>query len=316
MAMALVALMGARADPVAAGPARLVCVLVPHFKDEYWLSVGYGLEREARAHDIALLFYEAGGYRARAAQIDQLRACAARGVDAILIGAVTSDHGDLLSAITAVAARVPVFGLVNGLQSDALSGRIGVDWRRMGLVLGRDLAARHPAGTPPQSAVLISGPAESGWVGPLERGLRAGLAQSSVVIEAAYGADTGLRQQLALVERAFAQYPEVDLLIGSAPAVEAAIGLTASTGRPSGVALAATYVSHTIKRAVMNGRVMAVAFDDPAQQGALAIRQVVRVLAHGGRAGLEGPQIRLISGETGGADGIVLSPADYFPQIQ
>ncbi|MDA3859096.1 MAG: TMAO reductase system periplasmic protein TorT [Roseovarius sp.] len=310
------ALMGLRADPALAGNARLVCVLVPHFKDEYWLSVGFGLEQEARRHDIGLLFYEAGGYRARTTQIDQLNECAARGVDAILIGAVTSDHVELLSAIRAVSAHVPVFGLVNELRSADLSGRIGVDWQRMGLVLGTHLAGLHPADAPPQRAVLVSGPTEAGWVGPLEQGLREGLSQSGIEIIAVFGADTGLRQQLALVETAFAQFPDVDLLIGSAPAVEAAIGLTSNTGRQTDVRLAATYISHTIKRSVMNGRVTAVPFDDPTQQGALAIRQVLKVLGQGQRAGLEGPEIMLVNGENGRIDNVVLSPADYFPVIQ
>ena len=159
--VSVAALFGQPISPASAGTPRVVCVLVPHFKDEYWLSVGYGLEQEARQHDVALLFFEAGGYRSRTTQIDQLKDCAMRGVDAILIGAVTSDHADLLSAIRAVSVQVPVFGLVNELGSSDLSGRIGVDWQQMGLVLGRYLAWLHPADAAPQTAVLVSGPAEA-----------------------------------------------------------------------------------------------------------------------------------------------------------
>ncbi len=309
-------LTGLRAEPVPASTPRQVCVLVPHFKDEYWLSVGYGLEQEARHHNIELLLYEAGGYRALATQIAQLDDCAARGVDAVLIGAVTSDHAELLSAIRDVSSQVPVFGLVNELRSPDLSGRIGVDWRQMGLVLGGYLAQLHPAGTASQRAVIVSGPSESGWAGPLEQGLREGLAQSSIEIMAVFGADTGLRQQLALVEEAFATIPQIDLLIGSAPAVEAAIGLTSRTGEKSDVRLAATYISHTIKRSVANGRVLAVPYDDPTLQGVLAIRQMLTVLDTGQRAALSGPEIELVSGENNLIDNVVLSPADYFPVIQ
>lgn len=311
-----VPLVGLRPDPASAGTTRQVCVLVPHFKDEYWLSVGYGLEQEARDHDIDLLFYEAGGYRARATQIAQLNACAARGVDAILIGSVTSDHDALLSAIRDVSARVPVFGLVNALHSPDLSGRIGVDWRQMGLELGGYLAKLHSAGTASQRAVLVSGPSESGWASPLEQGLREGLAQSSIEIIAVFEADTGLRQQLALVEEAFATIAQIDLLIGSAPAVEAAIGLTSSAGEKSDVRLAATYISHTIKRSVANGRVLAVPYDDPTLQGVLAIRQMLTVLKTGQRAALDGPEVALVSVENNLIDNVVLSPADYFPVIQ
>lgn len=311
-----VPLVGLRPDPVSAGGGHQVCVLVPHFKDEYWLSVGYGLEQEARDQDIDLLFYEAGGYRVRATQIAQLDDCAARGVDAILIGSVTSDHDALLSAIRDVSARVPVFGLVNALHSPDLSGRIGVDWRQMGLELGGYLAEQHPVGAASQRAVLVSGPDESGWASPLEQGLREGLAQSSIEIIAVFGADTGLRQQLVLVEEAFATIPQIDLLIGSAPAVEAAIGLISRTGEKSDVRLAATYISHTIKRSVANGRVLAVPYDDPTLQGVLAIRQMLTVLNTGQRAALDGPEVELVSADNNLIDNVVLSPADYFPVIQ
>jgi len=304
------------ADPASADDRRVICVLVPHFKDEYWLSVGYGLEQEARLNGINLLFFEAGGYQSRAEQIAQLKECAARRVDAILIGAVTSDHDELLSAIHDVSGKVPVLGLVNELRSNDLSGRIGVDWAQMGLVLGRYLAELHPAGSTPQQAVLISGPAEAGWVGPLEQGLRDGLTGSSIEVAGVFGADTGLRQQLASVEEAFATFPDIDLLIGSAPAIEAAIGLIGATNNPAGVELASTYISHTIKRSVMNGRVLAVPFDDPTQQGALAIRQVLKVLNQGQRAGQVGPEIALINSKNNRITDVVLSPADYFPVIQ
>lgn len=292
------------------------CVLVPHFKDEYWLSVGYGLEQEASQNDIALLFYEAGGYQSLAEQIAQLKDCAERGVDAILLGAVSSDHPELLSTIHDVSRDIPVFGLVNELASKDLSGRIGVDWEEMGLVLGRYLTETYPAGMTVRKAILISGPAESGWVGPLEQGLHMGLTNSGIEIVEAFRADTGLRQQLSAVEKAFSAFPEVDLVIGSAPAVEAAIGLMRATNRHTKVALASTYISHTIKRAVMNGRVLAVPFDDPRQQGVLAIRQMLRVLEQGRPAGFEGPEILLINGPNKRIGSVVLSPADYFPVIQ
>lgn len=294
-----------------AGPQTL-CVLVPHFKDEYWLSVAYGLEQEAARQGITPLFFEAGGYRARAAQIAQLKACAARDVDAVLLGAVSSDHPELLAAIDEVSVRVPVFGLVNELHSPALSGQIGVDWRDMGRVLGEHLAARHPVGSGAVEAVLISGPRESGWVAPLEQGLRAGLARSDVVIAGVYGADTGLRQQLSLVERALEEHPNARYLIGSAPAVEAAIGLGQHLSTPPDVTLLSTYISHTIGRGLANGHVDAVAFDNPVEQGRMAVHQAVNAVDTGMGGGPKGPDVRLLTHLDNEAP---LSPSSYFPEI-
>ncbi len=50
---------GASAQPVAPTKGKRVCVVVPHFKDEYWLSVGYGLIEEARLTGTELLIFRA-----------------------------------------------------------------------------------------------------------------------------------------------------------------------------------------------------------------------------------------------------------------
>lgn len=291
-------------------------MLVPHFKDEYWLSVGYGLEQAAKRHDVALRFFEAGGYQSRETQIQQLGDCAASDVDAILLGAVSSDHPDLLSAVSAAGATVPVFGLVNELHAPDLAANIGVDWYDMGHALGGFLAARHPAGSAPKTAVLISGPPESGWVNPLETGLRDGLADSSLRIIATLGADTGMRQQLALVEEAFAQAPRMDYLIGSAPAIEAAIGLLENQERIERPGLVSTYISHTVKRGLLNGKVLAVPFDDPMMQGIMTIEAAVGDAPSNTNPVGTGPDIVLLTGANGGSDRVRLSPSDYFPRIE
>lgn len=294
---------------------RSFCVLVPHFKDEYWLSVAYGIEQASKRHHVTPRFFEAGGYRAREQQIRQLEACAHPGVDAVLIGAVTSDHPDLLAAIERTARAVPVVALVNELHSDALAARIGVDWRDMGLELGRFLAARHPAGTAPQRAVLLSGPAESGWIGPLEGGLRAGLADAAVEIEEVFRADTGQGEQLDALERALAAYPDPDYVIGPAPAIEAAMGLLRAPGARSAPTLVATYVSHSVRRGLIGGQVLAAPDDDPEGQGEMAIDVVQEIAAGAAAKGAVGPQIRIITRDTA-AEEIRLSPADYFPSIE
>lgn len=303
----------------AAAPAtaRSFCVLVPHFKDEYWLSVGYGLEQEARAHDIGLVLREAGGYRARDEQIAQIDACVARKADAILIGAVTSDHPDLIAAVARAAETVPVFALVNALDSPALSGAVGVDWRDMGAAVGAYLAQRYPANGERHQAVFITGPPESGWTAPLEQGLRSKLAASGVEIAATYWADTGLAEQLDLVETALQDFPQAEIVIGSAPAIEGAMGhLRAHQTMRRQPVLISTYVTHTVKRGLMSGQIAFAPFDDPMQQGRMAIAQAISHLAGKGRQGLTGPAILGLQANAPGVAAIDLSPAEYFPRIE
>lgn len=302
--------------PGRADTRRLFCALVPHFKDDYWLSVGFGLEQEAARQNVELLFFEAGGYRASATQIAQLDTCVAQNVDAILIGAVTSDHPALTDAVARVAQRVPVFGLVNALQSDTLSGHVGVDWRDMGAVVGRHLRKLHPEGSAPKTALFLTGPAEAGWTGPLEAGLRNGLEESSVKILEVFQADTGLRAQLDLVETALLRHPNADYLIGDAPAIEAAFGLFATETYPIRPVLVSTYISHAILRGLQNGHVLAASFDDPVQQGIMAIRLASVAKSTPNRQSVLGPNVKLLTRDDHNFEHIHLSPADYFPALQ
>lgn len=308
---AIVALCGIPGVPALADQ-QLLCVLVPHFKDEYWLSVAHGLEQRSAEQGLSVRFFEAGGYNALANQIAQIGACTKLEPGAILIGAVSSDAPELLAAVQEAAKTQPVIGLVNELHSAALAARVGVDWFDMGLVLGRHLAARYPAGGPALEAVLLSGPPASGWVAPLEQGLHRGLEGSSVAIVATYGADTGTTQQLRLVEMAWAAHPGIGLMIGSAPAIEAAMGLF--SGRPDRPALAATYVSHSVARGLAGRQILAAPFDNPIQQGRAAVDAAVATMAGTPPPGRVGTQIVIYS--TGiRPDGIELSPADYFPSL-
>ncbi len=291
----------------------LVCVLVPHFKDEYWLSVANGVETEADLYGLQVRFFEAGGYRALQNQIDQLQQCKLLDPGAILIGAVSSDDPALLAAVAASARDVPVIGLVNELHSGALSARIGVNWEDMGLQLGQYLAGLYPADGVPKQAILLSGPPEAGWVAPLERGLRRGLTGAGLQIAAVYGADTGTGVQLRLLESALAVDAAPDVIIGPAPAIEAAMALFARKSRRP--VLAATYVSHSVARGLVGAQVIAAPFDDPMEQGSLAITAAIVAMTGVTLSSLIGPNIRILTPKTDPA-AIRLSPTTYFPALE
>jgi len=61
-----------------------LCAIVPHVKDEYWLSVGYGMVEEARRLGVALRISETGGYRSADQQASRIDACREEGADAIV----------------------------------------------------------------------------------------------------------------------------------------------------------------------------------------------------------------------------------------
>lgn len=293
-----------------------ICVVVPHFKDEYWLSVAYGLEEEARRTGTRLWTYESGGYLALARQVELLDLCLQRGADAILLAAVSVDDPVLLDSVARASEQVPVLALVNELHSPDLAGEIGVDWRQMGAAIGRFLAGRHPDGGRPAEAVLISGPRESGWAPLVEAGLLEAVEGSGLRIVDIRRADTGLREQIDEVGSALSQRPDIDYLIGSAPAVEAAMGLLTARPRNERPQLLATYISHSIRRGLRRDRVLAVPFDDPVRQGRLGMQLAIEAAKGRPRAGLSDPGIGLVTSTTLPAGGLPLSPAGFLPEIQ
>ena len=315
--VAAIGLCAAAPDATAEGAARpgAICIVVPHFKDEYWLSVGFGLREEARAAGTVLMIHESGGYLALDRQVALLETCRTAGAGAVLLGAVSADDPVLLEAVSKTARQMPVLALVNELRAPDLAGAIGVDWRDMGRSVGDFLARRHPAGSPPVSIGFVTGPEDSGWSPLLEGGLRAGLEGSAATIAITRHADSGLREQLREVEHVLSHAPGIDYLVGTAPATEGAMGLAA---RFDGAfpQLIATYVSHSVRRGLRNGQVVAVPFDDPVEQGRLGVRMALQAMQGQRAEGMQGPAIRLLRGEAALAGPITLSPADLQLDIE
>ncbi len=296
----------------ASRPWRL-CVLYPHLKDAYWLSVNYGMVEEARRLGIAFDVFEAGGYPNLDRQIDQLNGCAADIFDAVILGAVSYDG--LTPVVERIAATKPVIAAVNDIDDRGITAKASVPWADMGGAAGRFLAARHPRGSAPVTVAWFPGPEGAGWVAFVEAGFHAALADSSAqVVMTRYG-DTGLEQQVLLVEEVLEAIPEVDYLVGSGPMAEAAVSILRARGSGSRPQIVSTYLSHAVYRGVMRGRILAAPTDSPVLQGRLAVEMAVRALE--GRLDIRhaGPPIWTVTPETTGpavTEGS-LAPASFVP---
>ena len=110
----------------AAEPWR-ICMLIPHLKDAYWLTVNFALVDEARRLGVAVAVFAAGGYEHLDRQREQIDECLAQNPDGILLGAVSLDGlNDLIE--TVVDRGIPVIDLINGVSSPRISARVGVDF--------------------------------------------------------------------------------------------------------------------------------------------------------------------------------------------
>ncbi len=262
-----------------ANPSYKICAIYPHLKDSYWISVNYGMVQEAKKQNIELRVLEAGGYPNARKQSQQLQLCTKWAADAILLGTVDPYHYQ--HSLSELVGSTPVFATVNHLALDAqqsplLKGQVGVDWYWMGYEAGVYLAERHPKGSGTVNVVTLLGPKTSGGTKPVARGFKDAIKQSDVkVIERLY-ADNDKELQRNLVQQTL-EMPDVDYIVGSAVAIEAAISELRSAERQD-IGLISTYLSHGVYRGLLRHRVQFAPTDKMVEQGELSVKQAVSYL--------------------------------------
>lgn len=296
----------------AAGPWRL-CILYPHLKDAYWLSVNYGMVEEARRLGVAFDLFEAGGYPNVERQREQLAACADPAFDAVILGTVSYDG--LTEEVERIAALKPVIATVNDIDDRGITAKASVPWREMGAAAGRFMVGLHPAGSAPVDVAWFPGPEGAGWVRFVEEGFRAELAKSSARLVATKFGDTGLEQQVLLVEEVLDTTEDLDYLVGSGPMAEAAVSILRARGMSGDVKIVSTYLSHAVYRGIARGRILAAPTDFPVVQGRLAVEMAVRAIEGKLIVAHAGPRIEVVTPETVdaiGSDGS-LAPASFAP---
>ena len=253
-----------------------LCVAYPHLKDAYWLSVNYGMVQEARRLGVSFRLVEAGGYPNLNRQIQQIAECMREGADALVVGTVSYDG--LTKTVLEIARDKPVIATVNDIASDGVTAKSGVSWVRMGAAAGQVIASRHPKGSAPVKIAWFPGPEGAGWVTFVQQGFEDALQHSSAEIVVTKWGDTGREIQVRLVEEALIERPDVDYIVGSAPAAEAAVSILRAKGLSDKIGIVSDYMTHAVFRGIRRGRILSAPTDFPVLQGKLAIEQAVRAL--------------------------------------
>lgn len=298
----------------ASRPWRL-CILYPHLKDAYWLSVNFGMVEEARRLGVSFDLFEAGGYPNLTRQIEQLEACADPQFDAVILGAVS--YAGLTPTVEDIARSKPIVAAVNDIDDRGITAKASVPWREMGAAAGRAIAERHPAGSDPVNVAWFPGPEGAGWVAFVEEGFRAEIAKSSARLVATKFGDTGLEQQVLLVEEVLDEQPEIDYLVGSGPMAEAAVSILRARGLSDRVKIVSTYLSHAVYRGVKRGRILAAPTDFAVVQGRLSVEMAVRALEGELTVTHAGPRIEVVTPanvDVIGSEGS-LAPASFVPRF-
>ncbi|WP_274063739.1 TMAO reductase system periplasmic protein TorT [Vibrio parahaemolyticus] len=297
--------------------AKKICAIYPHLKDSYWLSVNYGMVSEAEKQGVNLRVLEAGGYPNKSRQEQQLALCTQWGADAIILGTV--DPHAYEHNLKSWVGNTPVFATVNQLdldeeQSTLLKGEVGVDWYWMGYEAGKYLAERHPKGSGKTNIALLLGPRTRGGTKPVTTGFYEAIKNSDIHIVDSFWADNDKELQRNLVQRVI-DMGNIDYIVGSAVAIEAAISELRSADKTHDIGLVSVYLSHGVYRGLLRNKVLFAPTDKMVQQGRLSVMQAAHYLRHQPYEKQASPIIKPLTPKTLHDDTIEesLSPSEYRP---
>ncbi|MFH4462354.1 TMAO reductase system periplasmic protein TorT [Vibrio diabolicus] len=300
--------------------AEKVCAIYPHLKDSYWLSVNYGMVSEAKKEGVELRVLEAGGYPNKTRQEQQLALCSQWGADAIVLGTV--DPQAYEHSLKNWVGNIPVFATVNQLdldeeQSELLKGTVGVDWHWMGYEAGKYLAARHPKGSGKTNIALLLGPRTRGGTKPVTAGFYEAIQGSDINIVDSFWADNDKELQRNLVQRVI-DMGNIDYIVGSAVAIEAAISELRSADKAEEIGLVSVYLSHGVYRGLLRNKVLFAPTDKMVQQGRLSVMQAAHYLRGEAYDKHASPTIKPLTPKTLHDDTIEesLSPSEYRPTFR
>ncbi|MAU98746.1 MAG: TMAO reductase system periplasmic protein TorT [Fulvimarina sp.] len=293
--------------------AHNICVLFPHMKDSFWVAVAYGIVTQAKAANVNMNLYEAGGYENLPKQISQFDDCMASGADAIVVGAI-SGAGLSQKFAEAKEKNIPVVGVTNPLPKDALPAANYVDFVAMGGVTAKGLLAA--IGDEEANVVTFPGPAGSGWAEDFNTGFKETVASHDNVkiLDEKFG-DSGVAVQLKLIQDALQTYPNMNVIWGTAPTAEAAVGAVQLAGRPD-IKIISSYENQAMLDSLNRGEILAFATQYPVAEGAMAIDQAVRLIEGKDVMKLVQPKADVIDATTAkdlNMD-LVLAPADWSPE--
>lgn len=253
-----------------------ICVAHPHMADAYHLAYNYGYVEEAKRLGLELTVVEAGGYDKLPRQISQIENCVSQGVDAIIISAISFTGLDgLVEEID--AQGIPIIDLGNGINTKVVKAHSLGSYYAIGKAVGEYLSAKHPKGSEPSKILWLPGPPGAGWSESANKGFTGALSNSSVeILDTKYG-NTNKPEQLKLIEDGLQTFPDIDYIVGVAPAAEAAAGALREAGRED-IKVIAYYQSPEVAKLVEQGQVYAMASDSAVIQARIALDQAVRVL--------------------------------------
>ncbi|WP_412459878.1 TMAO reductase system periplasmic protein TorT [Pseudomonas sp. SC11] len=253
-----------------------LCALFPHTTNDILRAYIYGTVDQAKKLGAQLTIYDAGGYANIDKQQAQFDNCVTLGAQAILMFSV-SPSGMNQKIEQARAKGIKVVDLNTGVDTPT-DARVVVTYKEVGQLVGKALAAKHPAGSGATPVVLMPGPAGVSWSEDTVIGFKDAIAGSDVRLEKViYGQSSRLDQQ-PLVENVLVTYPNIKYIVGMGTTVEAALNALRERGKVGQIGLYATFITADLLRPIRNGDVQGVVVENSVSINRIAVDMAVRSL--------------------------------------
>lgn len=252
-----------------------LCVLFPHVKDSMWVAAAYGAVEEAKRLGVKLTLLQAGGYENLPKQISQFDDCVAAKADAIITGAI-SEAGMAKKFEEGLGKNIPQIMLINPVADAPVTAKVSVDYPVLGKLAADFILANYAGKDMEVSA--FPGPQGSGWAEGFYKGFEETLTGSTAKIVDTKWGDTGVAVQLKLVEDSLETFPDVSVVWGAPPAIEAAVGAVDNAGLEGKVDLVSSYENQAMLDLLRAGDVKAFPTLAPVLESRIAVDTAVRAL--------------------------------------
>jgi TMAO reductase system protein TorT len=276
LALVVAAGCGSGAGTISTGTDQLTLGLsVPDLSESFWVSIAYGVEKEAKKEGVKVVIVNAGGDANADKQISQIQDLTQRKVAAIMIGATNADAVSS-SVDAAVAQGIPVIGLSSVPNSDKLASVVGTDNFGMGKIqaecLGTALSGKGSVGA-------LAGPAGQTWAEDRLKGFEQTLEDQFPSIEVAARSHLADNTNTALTTVAdwIQRFPELTGVYSATDDLGAgAVNAIAEAKRKGDIKVSSSNLSPTAQQLIRSGDFTCDAIQQIVEQGRQGVIQAVK----------------------------------------
>lgn len=248
---------------------------MPDLSESFWISMAYGVDKEAKALGVQIVKANAGGDANVNQQISQIQNLIQRKVSAIIVGAT---NGSAVSPVVdrAVAGGIPVVGLSSIPSSKKIVSAVGADHYAMGRLqaecLGKALGGKGTIG-------MMAGPAGQSWADERAKGFReteSGKFSGIKIVTESRLADNR-NSALTTMEDWIQRFPNLNGVYSATDDIGAGVvDAIKAAGKTKAIKVSSSNLSPTAAQLLKNGDFVCVSIQQIVLQGQEAVKQAVK----------------------------------------